>query len=92
MGEGDLGDGAAEVAARARRGAWRVAGVALLVVGCGGAPTGGDAGHDLDGTPPNRSSAPQPTADSPPAGGAGGPGAVDPLGTGTGGITGTGAP
>jgi hypothetical protein len=92
MGEGHLGGDALGGVARTRRRAWWAVGAVLLVIGCGGAPRGGGAGDNLDSTPPNRSSAPQPTADSPPVGGAGGPSAVDPLGTGTGGITGTGSP
>ena len=61
--------------------------VTVLAAGCGGnggAGTGGTSALPDDTTPTNRSSGPLPSPDSVPAGGAGGAGAGDDIGSGGG--------
>jgi hypothetical protein len=62
--------------------------LAMLAAGCGGS-SGQAPPIDTDSTPTNRSSGPQPTADSAPQGGAGGPSVGDSIGAGSG-ISGSG--
>jgi hypothetical protein len=62
--------------------------LAMLAAGCGGS-SGQAPPVNTDSTPTNRSSNPQPTADSAPQGGAGGPSVGDPIGAGSG-ISGSG--